>query len=170
MLFQFRSATLEDIPAIRELIGASVRGLQSEHTPEQREAALTTVFTIDTRLVADGTYLVAFAEDGQDGRLAGCGGWSRRSPLYGGDHQVEAIVADRLDWAADAAKIGAIFVHPAFARLGLGSALLERAEQAATREGFHRFEMGSTLAGVPLYTLRGYRRMEEIDVPIGSGR
>jgi GNAT superfamily N-acetyltransferase len=169
MPFKFRTATPEDIPAIRELIAASVRGLQQEYSPEQREAALATVFTVDSRLVADGTYFVAFGEDGHDGPLAACGGWSRRSTLYGGDRQVEAIVADLLDPARDAAKIRAIFVHPEFARMGLGSAILERAEQAAAQEGFHRFEMGSTLAGVPLYALKGYRRMEEIEVPVGKG-
>jgi GNAT superfamily N-acetyltransferase len=88
-------------------------------------------FTVDSRLIADGTYLLAFA---QDGRLAACGGWSRRRTLYGGDQQVEAIVADLLDPKRDAAKIRAIFVHPAFARKGLGSAILERAEQAAAQE------------------------------------
>jgi GNAT superfamily N-acetyltransferase len=167
MGFDLRVATVSDIPRIRELIAASVRRLQVEYTEEQREAALATVFTVDSTLVADGTYFLAVAEDG---RLAGCGGWSRRKTLYGGDHQVEAIAADLLDPAHDAAKIRAIFVHPDFARMGLGTTLLEHSEQAAQREGFQRFEMGSTLAGVPLYKLKGYYEMEEIDVPVGGGR
>jgi GNAT superfamily N-acetyltransferase len=167
MPFRLQAATTSDIPRIRELIAASVRALQVEYSAEQREAALATVFTVDSQLVADGTYLMAIAEDGC---LAGCGGWSRRKTLYGGDHQVEAIVADLLDPAHDAAKIRAIFVHPDFARMGLGSLLLQAAEQAALQEGFTRFEMGSTLSGVPLYTLKGYEALEEIDVPVGEGR
>jgi GNAT superfamily N-acetyltransferase len=173
MAFRFQVATPTDTPRIRELIAASVRALQVEYSPEQREAALATVFTVDSQLVADGTYLLAFAESdntGEHGRLAGCGGWSRRKTLYGGDRQVEAIAADLLDPAHDAAKIRAIFVHPDFARQGLGSALLHAAEQAAQCEGFTRFEMGSTLAGVPLYKLKGYEVMERIDVPVGEDR
>jgi GNAT superfamily N-acetyltransferase len=167
MPFQLQVAAASDIPRIRELIAASVRGLQVEYSSEQREAALSTVFTVDSQLVADETYLVAISEDG---RFAGCGGWSRRKTLYGGDHQVEAVSADLLDPAADAAKIRAIFVHPDFARMGLGSLLLQAAEQAARQEGFTRFEMGSTLSGVPLYKRKGYDALEEIDVPVGEGR
>jgi GNAT superfamily N-acetyltransferase len=83
---------------------------------------------------------------------------------------VEAILPELLDPNRDAAKIRAIFIHPEFARMGLGGAILKHAEQAAAREGFRRFEMGSTLAGVPLYVRKGYRRREEIDVPVGDGR
>ncbi|WP_263375124.1 GNAT family N-acetyltransferase [Granulicella aggregans] len=166
MAFHFRAATVADIPAIRELIAASVLTLQVEYTPEQRELALTTVFTVDTQLVADGTYLLAFSEDGA---LAGCGGWSKRKTLYGGDHQVEAIEPELLDPQKDAAKIRAIFIHPSFARQGLGTAILVRSEDAAKDAGFKSFEMGSTLSGVPLYSLKGYRKLEEITVPVGAG-
>jgi GNAT superfamily N-acetyltransferase len=166
MSFHFRAANVADIPAIRELIASSVRTLQVEYTPEERELAFATVFTVDTRLIADGTYLLAFAEDG---RLAGCGGWSKRKTLYGGDHQVEVIEPELLDPLTDAAKIRAIFVHPAFSRKGLGSAILERSERAARDAGFRRFEMGSTLSGEPLYRLKGYRKVETIEVPVGKG-
>jgi GNAT superfamily N-acetyltransferase len=166
MPFHFRAACVEDIPAIRELIAASVRTLQVEYTPEQRELALATVFTVDTQLIADGTYMVAMSEDGA---LAGCGGWSQRKTLYGGDHQVEALTPELLDPVTDAAKIRAIFVHPAYSRQGLGSAILERSEQAAEEAGFRRFEMGSTLSGEPLYLLKGYRGVETIRVPVGAG-
>jgi len=165
MGFRFRAATRADIPAIRELIAASVRTLQLEYSAAEREAAIRTVFSVDTRLVADGTYLLALSDDD---RLAGCGGWSRRKTLYGGDHQVEAIQTELLDPSVDAAKIRAIFVHPEFARQGLGSAILKLSEDAAKAAGFSRFEMGSTLAGVPLYTLKGYREVERISVPVGA--
>jgi len=165
MGIRFRAATSEDIAAITELIAASVRKLQVEYSPAEREAAIATVFTVDSRLVADGTYLLAISDDG---RLAGCGGWSRRKTLYGGDHQVEVIEPELLDPAKDAAKIRAIFVHPEFARQGIGSAILAASEQAAMAEGFLRFEMGSTLTGVALYRLKGYREVETIGVPVGG--
>src|SRR5271168_4471613 len=127
--FELRVATAEDVAGIRELIDASVRGLQAgDYSAAQIEGALATVFTVDSRLIADGTYFVAFAEGGE---LAGCGGWSFRKTLYGGDHQVETIEPEKLDPAVDAAKVRAIFVHPKFARMGLGSMILGAAERAA---------------------------------------
>jgi len=165
--FFLRIATTEDVARIRGLINASVRGLQAgDYSAAQIEGALATVFTVDSQLIADGTYFVALTEDGE---LAGCGGWSFRKTLYGGDHQVEAIAPERLDPAADAAKIRAIFVHPKFARMGLGSLILAAAEDAAVEQGFSRFEMGSTLTGVTLYTLKGYREVNRLLVPVGGG-
>ncbi len=165
MQHKLRVATITDIPAIRRLIQASVRGLQAEYTDAQREAALRTVFTVDTRLVSDGTYFVV--ED-EAGALAACGGWSFRKTLYGGDHQLEAVDAGTLDPMLDAAKVRAIFVHPGHARQGLGSQILRAAEQTAFAAGFKRLEMGSTLAGVQLYALRGWREMERVQVPVGE--
>jgi GNAT superfamily N-acetyltransferase len=165
--FHLRVATAEDVPGIRELIDASVRGLQArDYSPAQIDGALATVFTVDSRLIADGTYFVAFAESGE---LAGCGGWSFRKTLYGGDHQVETIEPEKLDPEVDAAKIRAIFVHPKFSRMGLGSLILQAAESAAVEQGFSRFEMGSTLTGVTLYTLKGYSEVSRVLVPVGGG-
>jgi GNAT superfamily N-acetyltransferase len=165
--FRLRIARSEDVPEIRRLIDASVRGLQPEdYSQEQIEGALATVFTVDSQLIADGTYFVAFARGGE---LAGCGGWSFRKTLYGGDQQVEAIELETLDPEIDAAKIRAIFVHPKFARQGLGTMILEAAESAAIAKGFRRFEMGSTLTGLVLYWLKGYREMGRIAVPVGNG-
>lgn len=155
-----------DIPAIREVIQASVRELQAgDYTSAQIEGALATVFTVDSRLIADGTYLLALDED----RVAGCGGWSYRKTLYGGDQQLETIESSVLDPATEAAKIRAIFVHPDYTRMGLGSLILKAAEDAAVAAGFRRLEMGSTLTGVPLYRLRGYRETVRIAVPVGAG-
>ena len=165
--FHLRVATEEDVSGIRRLIDASVRGLQAEdYSAAQIEGALATVFTVDSQLVADGTYFVAFTESGE---LAGCGGWSFRKTLYGGDHQMERIVLERMNPMVDAAKVRAIFVHPKFARMGLGSLILSAAENAASEQGFSRFEMGSTLTGVALYTLKGYREVSRVLVPVGGG-
>ena len=165
--FHLRVATMEDVAGIRGLIEDSVRGLQAgDYSAAQIEGALATVFTVDSRLIADGTYFVAFDESGE---LAGCGGWSYRKVLYGGDHQIEKIASERLDPSVDAAKIRAIFVHPKFSRMGLGSLILEAAERAAVEQGFSRFEMGSTLTGVTLYALKGYREVSRVLVPVGGG-
>ena len=155
------------MPGVRELIEASVRGLQTgDYSAAQIEGALATVFTVDSQLIADGTYFVALTENGE---LAGCGGWSFRRTLYGGDHQVETIEPERLDSEVDAAKIRAIFVHPKFARKGLGSMILAASERAAAAQGFRRVEMGSTLTGLALYWTRGYREMARMAVPVGNG-
>jgi GNAT superfamily N-acetyltransferase len=165
--FRLRVAAAEDVAGIRGVIEASVRELQAgDYSAAQIEASLKTVFTIDSQLIADGTYFVALAENGE---LAGCGGWSKRKTLYGGDNQVERIVPELLDPAVDAAKVRAIFVHPRFARRGLGSLILEAAEEAAAAAGFKRFEMGSTLTGVALYLLKGYREVSRATVPVGDG-
>lgn len=170
--FQLRLATDADVPALHRLIEASVRGLQaSDYTPAQIEGALGTVLGLDTQLIHDRTYFVAEAVD-QDARarhpLAGCGGWSKRKTLFGADRG-PLREPELLDPAKDAAKVRAIFVHPDFARQGLGSLILATVEDAARAAGFTHFEMGSTLTGVPLYRLKGYVEMERIAVPLRNG-
>ena len=160
-----RLATEEDIPALHALIEASVRGLQAgDYTQAQMDGALGTVLGVDTQLIADRTYFVAEA----DGRLAGCGGWSKRKTLFGADRG-PGREPELLDTAHDAAKVRAIFVHPDYARRGLGSLILVTVENAAREAGFRRFEMGSTLTGVPLYRLKGYIEIERIAVPLWNG-
>jgi GNAT superfamily N-acetyltransferase len=169
--FRLRLATDEDIPALHALIEASVRGLQADdYTPAQIEGALGTVLGLDTQLIADRTYFVAQTLD-KGGRecLAACGGWSKRKTLFGADRG-PGREPELLDPEADAAKVRAIFVHPEFARRGLGSLILAAVESAAREAGFRRFEMGSTLTGVPLYRLRGYVEVERIAVPLKNGR
>ena len=176
--FALRLATEEDIPVLHALIEASVRGLQAaDYTPAQIEGALGTVLGLDTQLIADGTYFVAETEIGssaldQDVKsrrvLAGCGGWSKRKTLFGADRG-PGREPDLLDPATDAAKVRAIFVHPDFARRGLGTLILAHVEAAARAAGFQRYEMGSTLTGVPLYLLKGYVEVERIAVPLANG-
>ena len=163
--FHLRVATENDIPALAALIEASVRGLQAgDYTERQMDGALGTVLGVDTQLIRDGTYFVAES----NGRLAGCGGWSKRKTLFGADRG-PGREPDLLDPAMDAAKIRAIFVHPDYARQGLGSLILTTVENAAHKAGFRCFEMGSTLTGVPLYRLRGYVEVERIAVPLENG-
>jgi len=168
--FTLRLAVARDIPALHSLIEASVRGLEiNDYTPEQIDGALGTVLGLDTQLVADGTYFVMEAENA-DGSTAisGCGGWSNRKTLFGSDH-ASVREPEFLDPATDAAKIRAFFVHPDWARRGIGSKILEACESAARAAGFSRFEMGATLTGVPLYLGRGYRIVERLEVPLQNG-
>src|SRR6202158_4241628 len=137
-----RLAVPEDVPVLRELIDASVRGLQTQdYSPAQIEGALKTVFGVDSQLIADGTYFVAEADPGVLQRaqqknvhaepvMAGCGGWSKRKTLYGSDHWTGREDA-LLDPRHDAAKIRAFFIHPAWARRGIGRPLLGAGEHGA---------------------------------------
>jgi N-acetylglutamate synthase-like GNAT family acetyltransferase len=169
MQLTVRQAVSSDIPALQHLIRASVLGLQAgDYSPEQLEQALERVFGVDTQLIADGTYFAAEAQIEHGRVIAGCGGWSKRKTLYGSDHcagREDAL----LDPEHDAAKIRAFFVHPAWARQGIGSKILEVCEGAAAQAGFRRFEMGATLTGVPLYLARGYVAREQREVPLRPG-
>ena len=167
MSFLVRNATAFDIPRLRELIDASVRGLQAgDYTPAQIEQSLKTVYGVDSQLIADQTY---FAVENETGEIIGCGGWSKRKTLYGGD-QYAGREDSLLDPQTDAAKIRAFFVHPAWARKGIGGLILEACEQAAKRAGFSRLEMGATLSGIPFYEAKGYSRLESQQVPLGDGQ
>jgi GNAT superfamily N-acetyltransferase len=165
-----RKAVNADIPQLREVIEASVRGLQAEdYSPSQIEGALNTVYGVDSQLIADGTYFVAEVSEHESGAvIVGCGGWSKRKTLYGGD-QYAGREDSLLDPARDAAKIRAFFVDPRWARRGIGSMILEACENAAVEAGFGRLEMGATLSGVAFYRAKGYVRAESQAVPLGNG-
>ena len=158
---------MADIPRLREVIEASVRGLQvADYNPAQIEGALKSVYGVDTQLIADGTYFAV--EVVTNDRIVACGGWSKRKTLYGGDQYV-GREDSLLDPAHDAAKIRAFFVHPDLARKGIGSLILEACEQAALAAGFTRLEMGATLSGVPFYRAKGYIELESQSVPLENG-
>ncbi len=167
MRFTLRRAVPEDTPALIDLIQQSVRELQRfDYSSEQIEAALKKVFGVDSQLIADGTYFAVTPDDSS--LIVGCGGWSRRRTLYGGD-QWFGREDSLMDPAYDAAKIRAFFVHPDWSRRGIGSMILRASEAAALEAGFKRLEMGATLTGVPLYAAHGYEQRERTDVPLGNG-
>jgi GNAT superfamily N-acetyltransferase len=165
--FHIRPATLDDVPRLQVLIPLSARNLRAGYSSEQVEAALGSALGVDTQLLRDGTYFVV--EAGPE--LVGCGGWSRRRTLYGSDH-VHADAKDDswLDPRTEPARIRAFFVHPDYARQGIGTLLLEACEQAALSLGFSQLELASTLPGEPLYSARGYEEMDRFDVPLPGGR
>jgi GNAT superfamily N-acetyltransferase len=160
-----RPARADEIPALEALITASARILsQGFYSPEETEAAITHVFGVDSELVADGTYLVV--EDAAGDRL-GCGGWSKRATLFGGD-RFAGRESGLLDPARDAAKVRAFFVAPQAARKGVGAALLKACEAAAAAAGFARTELMATLPGVPFYAAHGYAAQGEISLDCGG--
>jgi GNAT superfamily N-acetyltransferase len=177
---RLRLAVPVDVPVLRDLIEASVRGLQTQdYTPAQIEGALKTVFGVDSQLIADGTYIVAEAESAafentrakksQTGwMIIGCGGWSKRKTLYGSDHWTGREDA-LLDPLRDAAKIRAFFIHPDWARRGVGSMILKACEDAARSAGFTRYETGATLTGAKLFGVKGYVAVKPISIPLVNG-
>jgi GNAT superfamily N-acetyltransferase len=165
MDFILRRAGLEDRPAISGLIEMSARGLsREEYSDEQIEEAIREVFGVDSDLIKDGTYFVAEAR----GFPVGCGGWSKRRTLFGGD-QYRGRESTELDPACDAARIRAFFVHPEWARRGIGRAILERCEREARACGFQSLELMSTLPGLKFYRSLGYTGSERVTYRTGRG-
>lgn len=165
-VFNLRKATFADQTEIEKLIAESVRGLSREdYDAQQIELSIKTVFGVDTELIADGTYFIAETENG---KIAGCGGWSKRKTLYGASIYSQSRDSELLNPESDAAKIRAFFIHPGFARKGIGTLILETCEREAKAHGFNSAEMMATLPGVKLYEQRGYEGDEKIKVPVGE--
>jgi GNAT superfamily N-acetyltransferase len=161
-----RPATLDDVDAIERLIALSARGLcGADYTAAQVEAAIGTAWGCDTELVRDGTFFVAEA----DGELVACGGWGKRRTLFGGDAQ-PGRVSELLDPTRDAARIRAFFVHPDWARKGLGKLLLDRCEPEARAHGFRAAELMATLTGEKLYRQCGYVGVAAVEFPLRDGQ
>jgi GNAT superfamily N-acetyltransferase len=135
-----------------------------DYRPSQVEGALRGAFGVDTQLLADQTYFVVE----EDGRPVGCGGWSYRSTLFGGDAR-PGRDASMLDPRTQAAKIRAFFVDPLHARRGIGTLLLERCEQEARDRGYSQVELMATLPGVKLYAARGFTGAAVVHFDMGQG-
>ncbi|MEP6670546.1 MAG: GNAT family N-acetyltransferase [Chthoniobacter sp.] len=163
--FSIRLARETDIPALERLIPLSVRGLQAAtYSAAQMEAALGPVFGVDRQLIRDGTYFVV---EGR-GEVVACGGWSRRKAVFGGDRERSGEDA-MLDPTGDPARVRAFFVHPDYARRGLGRLILTRCEEAIRAAGFREAMMVATLAGEPLYAAFGYVVDERYEVSLAGG-
>ena len=154
--FQTRLARRDDLAALTALMDAAIGELQKDFLDDRQIAASRTIMGLDTQLIEDGTYFVVE----ENWTLAGCGGWSRRATVYGGDHSPGRDAA-LLDPAKDAAKVRAMYTHPAFKRRGVGRLVLSLCEEAAKAEGFSRVELVATLAGAPLYRACGYQATED---------
>ncbi len=162
--FTIRSAGFDDLPALKDLIRLSTDQLQREFlTPAQLEASHA-IMGLDTQLLRDATYFVV--EHGRE--IAGCGGWSRRLTLYGGDHSTDLRDARLLSPGRDPARIRAMFTNPAFARRGVGRMIVDSCERAAAEESFSSVELMATMSGEPLYRHCGYAVVERTSATIGA--
>jgi GNAT superfamily N-acetyltransferase len=160
-----RKATTADVPALDALIARSARGLSTgDYSPGQIEGALRGAFGVDSQLLTDETYFVV--EDGAE--IVGCGGWSFRSTLFGGDARAGRD-SSILDPRSQAAKIRAFFVDPGHARRGIGSLLLDHCEEQARAYGYREIELMATLPGAKLYAVRGYAAGPRVHFDVGSG-
>jgi GNAT superfamily N-acetyltransferase len=153
-----RRARADDIPRLDAVMEAAIAELQRPFLSPEQIAASRTIMGLDRQLIADGTYFLVEADDGQ---VAGCGGWSHRATLYGGDHSPGRDAA-RLDPAKDPARVRAMYTHPDFVRRGVGRLILELCEADAAAAGFRRVELMATLAGRELYSRCGYAPIEAI--------
>jgi GNAT superfamily N-acetyltransferase len=163
-----RLAVHADMPALKLLMNAAILELQKSFLSEEQISSSQAIMGLDTQLIDDGTYFVVE----QNGVLAGCGGWSRRATLYGGDRSPGRDAA-RLDPAKDAARVRAMYTHPGFTRRGVGRLILTLCEDAARGEGFTSVELMATMAGEPLYRACGFEAVEDVvdnrggaDVPL----
>jgi len=154
-----RLATRADIPAIAVLMERAIGALQSDFLSPDQITASRLSMGLDTQLIEDRTYFVV--EDA--GQLAGCGGWSFRATLYGGNHSVSLRDGSVLDPATEAARIRAMYTDPEFTRRGVGRMILANCEAAAREAGFARAEMMATLAGEPLYRACGYETIARVE-------
>lgn len=161
-----RVAQTEDISALQPLIEQSVRGLsQQVYTPQQIDSSLKYIFGVDSQLIGDNTYYIVEI----DHQIAGAGGWSKRKTLYGGDQAKAPTEDNLLDPARDPAKIRAFYVHPAWARQGIGRQLMAACEMAAKAAGFSKLELMATLPGQPLYAACGFQPVEPVNIDMPDG-
>jgi GNAT superfamily N-acetyltransferase len=158
-----RTAVRADIPELVPLMEAAIGELQRGFLDAAQIESSRAIMGLDVQLIDDGTLYVVEC----DGQLAGCGGWSRRATLYGGDHSAGRD-SGLLDPARDPARVRAMYTHPDFTRRGVGRLVLALCESAAAAEGFTRLELMSTLAGAPLYRAAGFIPIEETEDASGG--
>jgi len=170
-VFNVRLATLADIPALQKLIAASVRGLQAKHySKDQMDAAIGSVFGVDTQLIHDGTYFSVEAEidEGLHGKVVACGGWSKRKTLFGSDN-VQGKDDRSLDPRHDAARIRALFVDPEWARRGIATRIMSACEEAASAAGFTKLSLVATLTGEVFFRGHGFKAVERYSISLPRG-
>ncbi len=165
MPFTHALATEEDLPALRALMTRAIEELQQGFLSPEQVTASHQIMGLDTQLVKDRTYFMILDQ----GALVGCGGWSFRATLFGGDDSIVAREPLPLDPAGDAAKIRAMYVDPAHARRGIGKEIMALCENAARAAGFGRAELMATLAGLPLYKACGYTEIEAVEAVSREG-
>lgn len=154
-MLTLRVATASDEAVMREIMNRAIAALLKPYLPPDAVTASFEIMGLDSQLIADGTYFAVTDGD----VIAGCGGWSRRATLFGGDHTVGRNAA-LLDPATEPARVRAMYTDPAHVRRGVGRMVLNACETAARAEGFRSVELAATLAGEPLYRACGYEVIE----------
>ncbi|MEO8541200.1 MAG: GNAT family N-acetyltransferase [bacterium] len=161
--FEHRIATREDIPRLSDLVDSAIGENQRGFLDADQIQSSRAIMGLDSQLIEDGTYFVIE----QAGQVAGCGGWSRRATMYGGDH-TPGRDAELLNPQTDAARVRAMYTHPNFVRRGIGRLILGLCEAAARAEGFQRLELVATRSGEPLYLSAGYAPIEAMSDATGG--
>ncbi len=161
-----RLARVADVPAIKELMQLSIAENMKAFLSPQEVVAAQETMGVDNSLIEDETYYLVEAMQNGASVLVGCGGWGKRRTLYGGDHTVGRDDSYS-DPETDAARIRAMYTHPAWVRRGIGSLLLDIGEAAARDAGFKTIELGSTIPGEPFYLARGYQEKDR-DTHMGA--
>lgn len=156
-ILTYRLARSEDLDALRGLMEAAISKLQKPYLNELQIESSRSIMGLDTQLIEDKTYFIVDT----DGDLAGCGGWSRRATLFGGDHSPDRS-SNLLNPFVDAARIRAMYTHPNHTRKGVGRLILSICEKAAIEEGFKKIELMATMAGEPFYRACGYEALERV--------
>ncbi len=163
-MLELRLATTADEPAMRAIMDRAIGALLTPYLPPEAVSASFEIMGLDSQLIADGAYFAV----SEGGVIVGCGGWSRRATLFGGDH-TSGRDAALLDPQRDAARVRAMYTDPAHTRRGIGRMILDACEHAARAEGFHRAELAATLAGEPLYRACGYEVIERFSAKTNAG-
>ena len=168
-MLNIRLAVEDDVPAITTLVRAAMSSLMTAFLSEAQIQASFQFMGVDTQLIADRTYFVVESA----GEIVGCGGWSRRATLYGGDHSQATRDAALLNPQTDAARVRAMYTRPDHARRGVGRLILEECEATASAAGFTHAELMSTMPGEPFYQACGYAELdraaevvEGVEVPL----
>lgn len=162
--FSHRLATMADLPELRTLMTQAIRQLLAAYLDPARVEASFEIMGVDTQLIEDGTYFAVECE----GQLVGCGGWSRRATLFGGDQSANRD-ARLLNPEVEPARVRAMYTHPDYVRRGIGRLVLSLCEAAAAREGFRSLDLVATVAGEPLYSSYGFSVVERMEVPTSKG-
>lgn len=157
-----RPASEADLNELKRLANTATRDLLGPFlSPAQRaQAAVFTPF--DPWLIADGTYFVAEI----DGVIRAAGGWSRRSVMI---HEPDGIHGCPEADPSGPARIRAMYTDPAFARRGLGRAILSLSEISARLSGHASLELLATPVGHRLYLSCGYETLEARKVSAKEG-
>lgn len=152
---KIRLANLNELSSMIDLMNQSITVLLEPYLPPDGILGSFDIMGLDTQLIKDKTYFIVEIDD----KIVGCGGWSRRATLFGGDH-TDGREPRLLNPKTESARVRAMYTHPEYTRRGIGTLILEKSEQAALHDGFSKVQLAATLAGEPLYLARGYKPIE----------